>query len=1013
LVQQGGCRVSTGESLGSPQEADMLPPCSWSFPPFRLDPVTGSLWRDEQLVPLPPKPFAVLACLVEYAGQVVTKEALLDAVWPETAVTEGVLKGCIRQLRRVLGETTGTPQYIATVHRRGYRFVAPVMLVPALAEASMSASSSVPPGAILPLPSHAGSLPLLVGRETELTHLHQWWAQARQGTRQVVCVTGEAGIGKTTLVDAFVAQVGATASVWISRGQCIEQHGPGEPYLPLLEAIGRLGRGPDGPRLVALLQQYAPSWLVHLPALVPEGEVEALWRRAGGATRERMLRELAEAVEALTAEQPLVLVLEDLHWSDVSTLDWLAYVARRREAARLLIVGTYRPVDAIVQGHPVHTVTQELQRQGHGTELMLGYLSDTGVAAYLAQRFGGTPLPAVLARVLHQRTTGNPLFLVTVVDEFVRRGILLEHASGWALMDTLEAVTDEVPASLRHLIEQQFERLAPDDQTLLEAASVVGVEFAAAAVAAAVERPLEDVERRCAALARRGQFVRAWGSDTWPDRTLAARYAFQHALYQEVVYMRLPVGMRRRWHQQIGARLEAGYGARVQEIAVELAAHFVRGQDAGRAVPHLQVAGEQAMQRSAHQEAIGYLTQGLELLATFPATPVRTQRELRLQTALGTVRAATQGYSAPEVEHAYARAYTLCQQIGETAQIFPVLMGQFVFYLNRADWQAAHAMEEQLLTHAQRLGEPVLLLQAHTALGGGSLYWTGQLKQARVHQEQALTLYDAQAHRALAFSFGQDLGVVSSSYAAHTLWLLGHPDLALQRLQQALTLAQELAHPLSQVFALSWAARLHLGRREWRRAQEYITSARALATEQGFVLWSARATIWHGAALAMQGQGTQGIPWMLQGLAAYRDTGAGVDLPDVLSKFAATYAVVGQVEEGLHLLREARALIDKHAERVWEAEVYRLQGELLRQRPASDFPEAEACFQYALGVARHQQAKSLELRAAMSLSRLWQQQGKCEEARHLLAEIYDWFTEGFDTADLQEARELLHALTGT
>lgn len=253
----------------------MSPLSSWSFPPFRFDPDTGSLWRDEQLVPLSSKPLAVLATLVAQAGQVVTKEALLDAVWPDTAVTEGVLKGCIRQIRRVLGETAGAAQYIATVYRRGYRFVAPVTLVPVLAEAAASASPSTPPGSSLPLPSRAGAAPLMVGREVELAQLQQWWALTCQGARQVVFVTGEAGIGKTTLVDAFVAQVAPTAPMWIGRGQCIEQHGMGEPYLPLLEALGRLGRTPDSARLVALLHQYAPSWLVHLPALVPDAETEA------------------------------------------------------------------------------------------------------------------------------------------------------------------------------------------------------------------------------------------------------------------------------------------------------------------------------------------------------------------------------------------------------------------------------------------------------------------------------------------------------------------------------------------------------------------------------------------------------------------------------------------------------------------------------------------------------------------------------------------------------------------
>ena len=285
---------------------------SWSFPPFRLDLGTGSLWRDDTWVPLPPKAFTVLATLVAQAGQVVTKEALFDAAWPDTAVTDGVLKGCIRQIRRALGERAGMASSIATVHRRGYRFCLPVTPV----EGPLSGAA--PEGRVAAIGPRAPSSVVatspsgLVGREAELAQLQQWWAQACQGRRQVVFITGEAGIGKTTLVDAFVAQMAATAVVWSARGQCIEHYGAGEPYLPLLEALGQWGRGPDGAQLVALLHQSAPTWLVHLPALVPAADYEAVQRRAGRATRERMLRELAEAVEGLTAARPLLLVLEDL-----------------------------------------------------------------------------------------------------------------------------------------------------------------------------------------------------------------------------------------------------------------------------------------------------------------------------------------------------------------------------------------------------------------------------------------------------------------------------------------------------------------------------------------------------------------------------------------------------------------------------------------------------------------------------------------------------------------------------
>jgi predicted ATPase len=585
----------------------------------------------------------------------------------------------------------------------------------------------------------------MVGREAELAQLQQRWALACQGVRQVVCITGEAGIGKTTLVDAFVAQVTPTTPMWIGRGQCIEQHGTGEPYLPLLEALGRLGRTPDGNRLVALFHQYAPSWLVHLPALVSDAETEALWRRAGGATRERMLRELAEAVEALTTERPLVMVLEDLHWSDVSTLDWLAYVARRREATRLLVLGTYRPVDAVVYGHPIHLVSQEIQRHGQGVELGLGYLPETAITAYLAQRFKERKLPAELVRALHQRTTGNPLFLVAVVDTLVRQGTLREEVVG----GDLEVSKVDVPDSLRQLMEQQLTQLPPAVQALLEAASVAGKEFAVAAVAAAVEQAVDVVEEHCAALARQGQFLQACGTDAWPDGTVAVRYGFRHDLYRETLYARVPMGRRVRWHRQIGLRLEAGYGTQARELAAELAAHFVRGQETARAVQYLQYAGEQAVQRSAHQEALVHLTTGLELLATLPETLTRAQQELDLRIALGPALVATKGPAAPEVEQTYARARALCTQVGETPQLFSILRGLCRFYTTRGALQTARQLGEQLLRLAEREADPAPRLEAHEMLGS-TLFYLGEFAAARMPLEQGIALTDAIVQQTLA-----------------------------------------------------------------------------------------------------------------------------------------------------------------------------------------------------------------------------------------------------------------------
>jgi predicted ATPase/DNA-binding winged helix-turn-helix (wHTH) protein len=983
----------------------------WRFGQFCLDREQACLWEGDQRLTLRPKTFELLLYLVTHAGELVRKETLLVAIWPDTAVTEGVLTTSLGELRKVLGETAKQPQYIATVPRRGYRFIAPVTPV---ATAPAASGHRVLPQATAPWlvgePSDAlGPRPILVDRETELTQLQQWFQRACHGHRQVVFVTGEAGIGKTTLVDAFLTQIATYQPLQIGRGQCLDHYGAGEAYLPLLEALGQMGQGAQGAQVIDVLRQHAPSWLLQLPALWSTDELPVLQQRALGATRERMLRELAEAVEALAHDRSLVFVLEDLHWSDVSTLDWVAYVARRRAPARLLVLGTYRPIDAVVRDHPIRTLSQELRIHGQCAELALEYLSRAGVAAYLARCFTPAALPERLAQSLYHRTNGNPLFLVAMVESLVHQGILRRGVGGWELAGDFSVEQMRVPEGLRQLIMQQFERLTPGEQALLETASVAGIECAVAAVAASLDHTVAALEAQCATLARRRQFLRPCGTDVWPDGTVATRYRFLHDLYRETFYERIPAGQRARAHQRIGARLEAGYGTRAREMAAELAEHFVRGHDTAQAVQYLQYAGENALQRNAYQEALRHLTQALELLHTLPDTPARLQQELILQRTLGVPLVATKGYAAPEVEQTYARAHTLCRQVGDTQQISPVLFGLWRFYSMRGDLQTAREVAEQLFTLAQSQNDPVLLMEAHRALGI-ILSWCGELVAARTHLEQVIALYDRQQHPQHAYHSGLDVGVACLSMLSIPLWMLGYPDQALERSNQALTLARELAHPFSIAFALINAARFHHFRREWHAVQAHAEALLGLATEQEFALWIATGTRWRGVALAAQGQPEVGIALIRQGQTAYQASGSTLGEPYYLALLAEAYGDAGQSALGLRILDEALASADKTADRIYEAEVYRLKGKLLLAHSETYRVEAESCFHLALTVARRQQAKSLELRTAVGLSRLWQQHGKRHEARQLLGGVYSWFTEGFDTADLQEARALLEDL---
>jgi DNA-binding winged helix-turn-helix (wHTH) protein len=638
----------------------MPEPQRYAFGPFLLDLHDECLWQDNEVIRLGSRAFAVLRCLVTKAGQLVRKEALLDTVWPEFEVSEVVLTVAIRELRGALGDQARRPRFIETVHGRGYRFIAPI---------AADATSHQPSP---PLPTRTA---IFVGRDRESTQLQMWFTTALQGERQVAMIAGEPGIGKTALVDTCVAHLAATAHVWVGHGQCIDHYGAGEAYLPVLEALTRLGRGPGGDQLVTLLRQYAPSWLGQMPTLLSAAAREALGHAMSGVTEARMLRELAEALEVMTAVRPLVLVLEDLHWSDPSTLAFLAYVARRRDWARLLVLGTYRPADVIVQAHPLRRVLAELQQQQQCAHMTLDDLPEAAISAYVRERFGATTVPGGLVRFLHQHSSGNPLFLIAMVDELLRQGVLEEGRAALYVRDELETVTGLVPENLSTLVTQHLEQLSPEDQAILEAASVAGMTFSVAIVAAAVALAASTVEARCATWARQGRFVHAHGIERWPDGTVAARYGFRHALYHEVVLERISAGQRMHLHSCIGRRKETAYADQTQVIAAELAVHFEHAQETHQAVLYRHKAAETALQRSAYTEAIAHLNRGLVLVRTVPDTPERHRRELSLALMLGAALSATRGFGAPEVEHICTQARELAARLGETAQLFIALAG--------------------------------------------------------------------------------------------------------------------------------------------------------------------------------------------------------------------------------------------------------------------------------------------------------------------------------------------------
>lgn len=569
----------------------MTPADHIEFGPFCLDILDVRLWRGDRHIALRPRAFAVLRYLAERPLQLVTKEELLQNLWPDAHVSNTVLRVCIREIRRALEDRADAPAYVETVGRRGYRF---------LQRPQMAAT----PLSVLERVRHSSAL---IGRQHELDHLQMGLTKASYGARQLVFVNGEAGVGKTAIIDTFMTQMTAHPGIWVGRGQCIEYSGPGEAYLPVLEALRQLGERPDGDELVGILRQVAPTWLPHLPALVHEAERGSIQSQVQGSTQARMLRELTIALERFTAQTPLVLVFEDLHWSDPSTVDLLTFLANRPEPARLLVVGTYRPAESAMHQHPLINALRELHGQRRCLELAVPPLSIDDIRGYAENTLGG-PVASAVAHLLALRTEGNALFVTHLLADLVRQGLIVRVDDQWLLQEPGQALHTALPEDLKPLLTKQIERLPLADQRLLEAASVVGDTFTVAGIAAAVRLAAEDVEVMCESLARQSQLIAEAGLARWPDGTASGIYRFQHTLYRQAIYERISQGRRVLLHGQIGVRLEVSFRGHEAEIASELAYHFMRGEDPLQALQYYRLAGQKALKRYAPQEAISHCT---------------------------------------------------------------------------------------------------------------------------------------------------------------------------------------------------------------------------------------------------------------------------------------------------------------------------------------------------------------------------------------------------------------------
>jgi TOMM system kinase/cyclase fusion protein len=839
----------------------------------------------------------------------------------------------------------------------------------------------------------------LVGRQQEMGLLLERWAQIQEGMGQVVMLSGEAGMGKSRLVQEMHTHVGGERHAQLEcQGSPYYQNSAFHPVIELLQRMLQFQREDSAPekldkleRTLAHLSTSDPDLAPLLASLLSLPLSERSPRPLVSPQRERQktLDILRTVILTHAANQPLLFVVEDLHWVDPSTLELLTLLIDDVATARILILLTNRPEFRPPWGFRAHV-----------TPVTLGRIPRTQVEAMVAHVAGNKALPAEVHRRLVSQTDGVPLFVEELTKMVLESGLLREGDDRYELTDPLPPLS--IPTTLRDSLQARLDRLAGVKE-IAQLGAIFGREFSyelLQAISPLDEPTLQDGLSRLVQadlLYRRGL----------PPHVI---YAFKHALIQEAAYESLLKRTRQQYHQRIAQVLVERFPETADTQPELLAHHFTEAGLGATAVGYWQRAGLRGMQRSAYVEAISHLTTGLELLSTLPETAERTLQELILQTNLGPALMATKGFGAPEVQQAYARARELCRHVGETAQLFPVLRGLSTFYVVRAETQTAHELAGELLRLAQRAQDSAMLVEAYSMLGTTAFY-LGEIASARGHLEQAEALYDPRQHRAHAFlEVGTDPGVLCRIYAAHALWLLGQPDQALTKSRQALALARDLSHSFSLAYALDFAAFLHRLRREDQAAQEHAEAAMALSTAQGFPLWSAIGMILRGGALAARGHAAEGIAQIREGLAAYQATGAEVGRPYFLALLAEVQTGSGPADERLAILDEALAAVRKTGERWYEAELHRLRGELVLVRRSEDFVEAETCFQQALDIARRQQARALELRAAMSLGRLWQQRGKSQDAHTVLAPVYGSATEGFDTADLQEAKALLDAL---
>jgi predicted ATPase/class 3 adenylate cyclase len=845
--------------------------------------------------------------------------------------------------------------------------------------------------------SSVDGLTPFVGRRKEIELLLESWSHAREGRGQVVLLRGEAGIGKSRLVQVFHEQLAEEPHRWIEcRASKFHSHSAFHPLSQLIEETLHVGPEHSAEQKLSMLEAeleaagLAPSETVSLFASLlglPISERDAPLAISAEARRKRTLEALVKWLLAQAGQQPVVLVLEDLQWIDPSSLDVLSLLIDRVSNVPVLLVPTFRS-----SFEPLWAPKPYVRH------VTLDPLTRPETEAMVAGVTGGRSLPRVVLDQVVTKTDGVPLFVEEFTRTVLESGLLVEFEGRYERTDPLPEFS--VPATLQDSLMARLDRLGPAKNTA-QLAALLGRDFPRELLAAVSTDP-QSLEHDLVRLVNAGILQRA-------EATTSPSYTFKHALIQETAYRSLLKATRRAWHQRVVRVMEERFPGHVAAEPERLAWHSEEGGLTEKAVGYYQRAGERAALRSASAETIQHLTRSIELLNKLPESPAHSEKELALQLELGTTLVATKGWASQDAAAAYGRARALCERIGEPPQLFQVMRGLITFYVGRAELDTAHGLVTRLMELAEQAGESSLLLMAHEHLGILH-YFYGNPSKALEHFEQAIALYNPAEHRHLAQLHGEDLGVFSRIWMAWALWLVGYPDQAVERSLEAIVLGEEASHPFSLGYALLWTAIVHVMRREPKHAQELARQAIAVAEPQGFAFVLAGGRLIEAWArlqapldqTAMEAAAQHFKECVTQ----VGTTGNMANAPMMMGYLADAYHRAGRDTQALGSIDAGLALSLATRQTQWDAELHRMKGELLLQDGANE-AEAEDLFHKALEIARNQQARSLELRAALSLARRWTKQGQPERSSQLLAPIYAWFTEGFDSPDLVEARVLL------